>query len=256
MAGSARAESDQPAPFDPTATSARLLGWCGDALSQVLRVVLRVDITVSGLEPQAFAGGPVVIAANHLSLVDTPLIRYLLPTAVRDRTFTVGARDFFAPAPSDRGIRRIARQLLCDCIVGSYRVCLIGRGDDMGDGLAKIRALLRDGWNVILFPEGTRSRTGTMGRFRSGVAQIARESAVAVLPVHIRGTESILPVGGRWIHSAPLAVTFGHPMRVCADESNLEFLGRLRAEIESLGRACAAQESPLPRDSSDPHDGR
>jgi 1-acyl-sn-glycerol-3-phosphate acyltransferase len=253
---SARSESEQPVPFDPTVTSARLLSWCGDTLSQVMRVLLRVDIAVSGLETHAFAEGPVVIAANHLSLVDTPLIRHLLPTAVRDRTFTVGARDFFAPAPSDRGIRRIARQLLCDCIVGGYRVCLIGRGDDMGDGLPKIRWLLSQGWNVIFFPEGTRSRTVTMGRFRSGVAQIARDSAVAVVPVHIRGTQSILPVGGKWIHSAPLEVRFGHPMRISTDESNLEFLGRLRTEIESLGRTCAAQESPLPRNTCDPDGSR
>lgn len=225
---------ESPVPEAPVSTS-RMMCWCGDRVSELLRTGLRVNIKVLGVDASTFAAGPVVIAANHLSLVDTPLLRYVLPPTIRDRTFTVGARDFFAPAPSDRGVRRIFRHLLCGCIVGTYRVCLIGRGDDMGDGLPKIRSLLAQGWNIILFPEGTRSRTGALGRFRSGVAQIARESEAAVLPVHIRGTEGILPVGGRWIRSAPLTVTFGQPMRVGGDESNAEFLGRLRGQIASLG---------------------
>lgn len=229
------------AMLEAPATTSQVMCWCGDRVSEFLRLILQVNVKVLGLDVSTFAAGPVVIAANHLSLVDTPLIRYVLPPAIRDRTFTVGARDFFAPAPSDRGVRRVSRHLLCSCIVGTYRVCLIGRGDDMGDGLPKIRSLLAQGWNVILFPEGTRSRTGAMGRFRSGVAQIARESGVAVLPVHIRGTQGILPVGGRWIRSAPLTVTFGQPMRVGGDESNAEFLVRLRDQIASLGSVAESR---------------
>lgn len=231
----------ESAMSEASATTSRMMCWCGDRVSDFMRLILQVNVKVLGLDASAFAAGPVVIAANHLSLVDTPLIRYVLPPTIRDRTFTVGARDFFAPAPSDRGVRRVFRHLLCGCIVGTYRVCLIGRADDMGDGLPKIRSLLVQGWNVILFPEGTRSRTGAMGRFRSGVAQVARESGAAVLPVHIRGTEGILPVGGRWIRSAPLTVTFGQPMRVGGDESNAEFLGRLRGQIALLGSVAESR---------------
>jgi 1-acyl-sn-glycerol-3-phosphate acyltransferase len=201
-----------------------ILRWIGNRESSLVRALWQITIEVHGLD-----------AANHRSLLDTVVLRYVLDPRVRALTATVGARDFFAPAPTDRGMRRLLRSALCAYIVGTYRVCLIGRGDDMGDGVGRITALLAAGWHVILFPEGTRSRSGALGRFRSGVAHLARSSSARVVPVWLGGTDQLLPVGARWLHGGHLTVRAGAPMTVRTDETNGEFLDRLKASMVALG---------------------
>lgn len=215
----------------------RLLTRIGDLESEVLRRLFRIGVVASGFDAAKFASGPVIIAANHLSLVDTVLLRYVLPPEVRRRTATIGARDFFAPGDADRGLRRVVKSISCGYIVSTYRVCLIGRGDDMGDGIPRIDRLLRDGWHVILFPEGTRSRDGRLGRFRMGVAHLAGQADVSVLPVWIGGTDGVMPVGRPWLRSGTVEARAGRLMRRGADEGSVEFLSRMRDEIERLGRS-------------------
>ncbi len=206
----------------------------GDVESALVRRLCRVTIRSSGLNTHAFDAGPTIIAANHRSLIDTPLLRHVLPPRVRDCTVTIGARDFFAPSASDRGVRRVLRTMLCAYVVGTYQVCLIGRGDDMGDGVDRISALLQAGWHVILLPEGTRARTGELGRFRSGVAHLARENGARVLPVGLLDSDRLMPVGGHWIHGGTVTVRAGDPLTVQPGESTSAFLDRLRAAISGL----------------------
>jgi 1-acyl-sn-glycerol-3-phosphate acyltransferase len=211
-----------------------VLSWIGNRESSIVRNLWRISVDAKGIDSSAFHSGSTIIAANHRSLLDTVVLRYVLPPSIRAKTATVGARDFFAPGVSDRGVRWLMRSVLCWYIVGTYRVCLIGRGDDMGDGVGRITALLTNGWHVILFPEGTRSRDGELGRFRSGVAHLARCSSARVLPVWLGGTDSLMPVGARWLHRGTITVRGGEPMTVRPDETNSAFLDRLRASIVGL----------------------
>ncbi len=221
----------------PIPLSARVLPWFADRTAGLVRRAFRIRVSRAGFEPAKFASGPLVIAANHRSVLDAVLLRYVLPPQVRRRTVTIGARDFFAPAPTDRGARWVVRAVLCAYVVRAYRVCLIGRGDDMGDGVPAIMQAIEQGWNVILFPEGTRSRTGQMGRFRTGVAHIARATGAGVLPVWIAGTEDLLPVGARWLRTGAASLRAGEAIRVSEGESNRQFLDRMRAKIEELDEA-------------------
>ena len=221
-------------PWELVGPGPAVLRWIGNRESSLVRTLWRITVDAQGIDPSAFAAGPTIIAANHRSLLDTVVLRYVLHPSVRARTATVGARDFFAPGPSDRGVRWLMRSMLCSYIVGTYRVCLIGRGDDMGDGVERITALLANGWHVILFPEGTRSRSGELGRFRSGVAHLARLSSARVLPVWLGGTDDLMPVGARWLQRGTITVRGGEPMNVRPDESNGAFLDRLRAAIVAL----------------------
>lgn len=212
----------------------RLLPWLGDRKSDAVRLLFRVKVDWTGFDAEKFASGPLIIAANHRSLVDTVVVRLALPPAERRRTVTIGARDFFAPAETDRGLRWLVRAAVCQYIVRMYRVCLIGRGDDMGDGVPAITGAIARGWNVVLFPEGTRSRTKELGRFRMGVAHIARQTGARVLPVWISGTERVMPVGSRWLHSGAIRLFAGDPIQIGAGETNSEFLERMRGAIMGL----------------------
>ena len=217
-----------------TGPTASAFAWIGDRSSDLVEHACRVRFTSAGFDSAKFAEGPMILSANHRSLLDTAAIRHALPATIRARTATVGARDFFSPAATDRGVKLWFRTALCAYVVRTYRVCLIGRGDDMGDGVERITGLLQAGWNVILFPEGTRARGATLGRFRMGVAHIARVTHARVLPIWIEGSDGLLPVGGKFINPGPVHVNAGAPMRIGADESNGDFLARMRHEIEAL----------------------
>ncbi|MEN9641811.1 MAG: hypothetical protein RIR77_1000 [Planctomycetota bacterium] len=217
-----------------TGPTASAFAWIGDRSSDVVEHVCRVRFTSAGFDSGKFAEGPMILSANHRSLLDTAAIRHALPATIRARTATVGARDYFSPAATDRGVKLWFRTALCAYVVRTYRVCLIGRGDDMGDGVERITGLLQAGWNVILFPEGTRARGATLGRFRMGVAHIARLTHARVLPIWIEGSDGLMPVGGKFINAGPVHVNAGTPMRIGADESNADFLVRMRREIEAL----------------------
>ena len=217
-----------------TGPAANVFAWIGDRSSDLIKHACRVQFSSAGFDTAKFAEGPMILSANHRSLLDTAAIRHALPAVIRARTATVGARDFFSPSDTDRGVKRLLRTALCSYVVRTYRVCLIGRGDDMGDGVERITELLQSGWNVILFPEGTRARSASLGRFRSGVAHIARTTRARVLPIWIEGSERLLPVGGKFINTGAVHVNAGSPMRIGSAESNSEFLARMRCEIEAL----------------------
>ena len=80
-----------------------ILRWIGDRESSLVRALWRITIEVNGLDAEVFSSGPTIIAANHRSLLDTVVLRYALDPKVRVLTATVGARDFFAPAPTNSG---------------------------------------------------------------------------------------------------------------------------------------------------------
>lgn len=214
----------------------RSIAWFGDRLSDSVKLLLAIRFEATGFDAEKFTGGPTLIIANHVSLLDTLAIRHALPVSVRVRTATVGARDFFAPSDEDRGLRRLLRSATCAYVTNAYRVCLIGRGDDMGDGIPRIARFLREGWHVILFPEGTRSRTGSMGRFRMGFAHLAESTGAQVLPVWISGTDSVMPVGSPRLRHGAVSVRAGQPTRIGIGESHAEFLQRMRSEVEGLAR--------------------
>lgn len=217
------------------APASRATAWFGDRLSDSVKFLLGIRFESIGFDADKFASGPTLIIANHVSLLDTLAIRHALPASVRGRTATVGARDFFAPSGGDRGLRRAVRSATCAYVTHAYRVCLIGRGDDMGDGIPRIAALLQGGWHVILFPEGTRSRDGSLGRFRMGFAHLAERTGVPVLPVWVAGTESIMPVGSPMIRHGRVSVRAGCPTRIGEGESHGAFLQRMRAAVQELG---------------------
>jgi long-chain acyl-CoA synthetase len=72
--------------------------------------------------------------------------------------------------------------------------------------------LVDRGVSVLVFPEGERSQDGRVGQFRNGLAVMARELAVPVVPVAISGLERVLPRGALWPRRGRVVVTFGEPL--------------------------------------------
>ncbi|TXK18617.1 1-acyl-sn-glycerol-3-phosphate acyltransferase [Homoserinibacter sp. GY 40078] len=183
-----------------------------------------VKVTVVGARelrdvPKAF-----VVVANHSSHLDAPLILGALPRRLARYLAAGAAADYFFDVWWRRGLTAL--------FFNAFPV------DRSGSNPRSIsaRSLLDRGVPLLVFPEGTRSRTGRMGRFKPGAAALAIASAVPCLPVALVGAGIAHPRGSSWPKPGrlPVGVVFGAPMMATAGETAAEFTERLRAEIVRL----------------------
>lgn len=150
-------------------------------------------LSVEGALP---AGGCVVVA-NHGSHADAPALLAALGAGPAPRV--AAAADYWFTG----GVR----SQVCRTLVGGFAV---RRGGGGADDLAAALARLRAGHAVVVFPEGTRSRDGELGAFRSGAFRLAEAAGVPVVPVGIVGTRQLLPprADGR-LRRTPVTVRIG-----------------------------------------------
>jgi 1-acyl-sn-glycerol-3-phosphate acyltransferase len=162
------------------------------------RVVLGATggLRVSGAA--ALPAGPCVIVANHSSHADTAALIAALPA--RRRPVVAAAADYWFGG----GCRAWSCRMLC----AAFPVRRAGGGSA---DLAAAARLLAAGHDVIVYPEGTRSRDGRIGDFHRGAARLAALAGVPLVPAGITGTRTLLPPGGP-ARRAPVAVRFGAPL--------------------------------------------
>ena len=96
--------------------------------------------------------------------------------------------------------------------------------------------VLAAGWNLLIFPEGTRSVDGWTGRFQMGAAHLACEHRVPVVPVAHRGTFAAMPRGQGWPGPGrrSLTIRFGEPLVPGHDERPRTFAPRIREAVAGL----------------------
>jgi 1-acyl-sn-glycerol-3-phosphate acyltransferase len=176
----------------------------------------------TGKEKLANLKGPVILVANHASHMDTPVILAALPRRLRKRTAVAAAADYF-----------YKNRLVAAAVSLVFNTVPIER---RGGGLAKsgggghLDQLLDQGWNLLLYPEGTRSRDGDTGRVRRGAAVLAAAHNLSIVPIRVTGTRDAMPPGRLWpkrIHGKLVSkrhrieVSFGEPIRPMEDTSAL-----------------------------------
>jgi 1-acyl-sn-glycerol-3-phosphate acyltransferase len=176
---------------------------------------------VQGAEHLARLDEPVIVCPTHGSHLDTSALRLALGSHYRRRLAPAVAADYFQASR----VRWFFAAWL-----GAFPFVRSASPDSM----AAAEALLARGWNILVFPEGTRTRTGDVGVFKPGVGLIAKRSGRPVLPVKIIGTHEILPVGARRPHRGQVEVRFGAPMSLSPGEGVRAFMARLEAAVRSL----------------------
>ena len=179
---------------------------------------------VRGREHLDALDGPFLVAPSHASHLDVSALRLAIGRRHRRRLAPAVAADYF-------GVSRI--RWFFAAWLGAFAFDRSGHGGHRS--IDQALQLLRDGWNVLVFPEGTRSRSGEVGRFRPGIGLLAARSGRPVLPVRILGTHAVLPPGSRRPHRAPVEVRFGAPLRIEEDEDPRRFAARLEGVVRKLG---------------------
>ena len=146
--------------------------------------------------------GGVIVAANHVSYLDPPVIGVALK-----RRPTYIAKEYLFRVPLIGGVVR-------GC-------CFPVKHDKPQPSVIKEAVTrLKGGGVLVLFPEGSRSTDGNFLDAKRGVGMIACISSVPIVPTLIEGTDRALPVGAKLLRPAKIKVVFGKPLTVRGNETD------------------------------------
>jgi len=171
--------------------------------------------------------GPVVLVANHSSHLDTPAILRALPAAWRRRTVVAAAADHF-----------YRHRFVASGVSLLFNTVPVSRAGGGADALEHIQELVADGWNLLIYAEGTRSRDGSVREMRSGAALVAQRHRIPIVPVRVTGTHAAMPPSASWPHRIKgrllsrrhqVEVAFGAPLVPRPDETPAQLMARVSA---------------------------
>ena len=157
-----------------------------------------------GREVLGSIDGPVIFAANHLSVADNPAVLLALPWRWRLRLATAASEEVM------RGRGRV-QSFFAAFISNGFHISQTG---PIRASMAYCANLVEARWSLLFFPEGIRSDDGELGKFKPGIGLLASAIGVPVVPVHIKGTDSVLAKGGSRPHRGTIEVRFGQPIRI------------------------------------------
>jgi 1-acyl-sn-glycerol-3-phosphate acyltransferase len=169
------------------------------ALGPVLRLVFRPHVEGAENVPDE---GPAILASNHLSYADWLFMPLTLPRRV---TFVAKAEYFTTP-----GVKGWFQKKFFS---GAGQVPIDRSGASAAEGaLSSARRILESGELFGIYPEGTRSHDGRLYRGKTGVARLALETGVPVIPVAVLGTDVVAPPGKKFGTFTRPGVRFGKPL--------------------------------------------
>ncbi|HEY8812696.1 MAG TPA: lysophospholipid acyltransferase family protein [Candidatus Dormibacteraeota bacterium] len=187
--------------------------------------------TVEGEEWVQELDRPVILASNHTSHADTPLLLYALGDRVRERTVVAAAADYFYN-------RRLVG-FLTSLWLNTFPFSRTGSPREV---LHRSSQLLKSGWNLLVFPEGTRSPNGALQEFTPGVGHLATENRVDVIPMHLRGAHRIMPKGRDLPLPARATIRIGKPLKVAEGETSRSFADRVEKAVHALADGTESVE--------------
>lgn len=184
----------------------------------MLQRLCRFQWEQQGLEELLRLTPPWILAANHTSHADTAAILDVLPQRLRDRTAVAAAWDVFGRSP---------RPLQVLTAAGFHAFAFKRHGNPLCSLRTSIQ-LINRGWNLLIYPEGTRCNDGRIQAFKPGVALIAKVTSRPVVPVFVTGGNEVLPPGAVWPRSGTILVRFRKPIWYRQTDSPESFVQRLR----------------------------
>lgn len=182
-----------------------------------------------GLEHLAGLHSGVLFAPNHLSHLDQPCVLNTLPENYRHRTLTAARSEFFGDW--DNIFEWLAKGFCFEFCTTVLNVFPISQTGAFKSSLLHAGKMIDKGYSIMLFPEGRRPWDGSLQPFKQGVAILARELKIPVIPIKIEGIQDVFPRGAKWPKRGRVTVKYGKAMFYNNCESLSVFTERLRNTI-------------------------
>ena len=170
-----------------------------------------------------------VLVCNHQSHLDMPCLGAALPISWIHRAFPAVAVDYFF----NNGPRSAFFAIMINALP-------FEREGDTDQSLQLCRQLLQSGDNILMiFPEGTRSQSGNVGRFRSGIGRLVEGSEAVVVPCHLEGAHLAFPKGTVIPKPVKLRLRIGaarNYSRLPTGRDTIDYISRdLESAVRALG---------------------
>lgn len=195
-------------------------------------------LQVEGIERLRDVQGPVIFVCNHITAIDPAIILLALPARLRHRLAVAMAgellRDWRYPV-SKSGIFKRARYRIQHFLVTLlFNVFPLPQQSGFRRSFAFAGESLERGYNVLVFPEGARTKSGEMGEFRNGTGLLVAQTAAPVVPVRIDGLFELKQKGRYFARAGEIRVSFGEPVTFEPGTSAAEITAQLAESVKRL----------------------
>lgn len=201
-------------------------------IGPILRILGRPRVSGTQNLPTS---GPVIIAGNHLTVVDS----FFLVLLMRRRVTFIAKSEYF----TGRGIKGAALRWFYSA---TGQVPVDRRGADASaPALAAAKSILRQGKVWAVYPEGTRSPDGRLYKGKTGLARVAIETGAPVVPLVMYGTLAVNPVGSRMWRPGKVRMVVGEPLdftRYAGGENSKVILRAVTDEVMAALATLSGQE--------------
>ncbi len=187
-------------------------------------------LRVEGLERVDFSK-PHVFVANHQSIIDICALFRALPVPLR---FVIK--------------QELARVPFVGWYARAMGMLFIERGHarEAAVRLHGVVSIVRAGASLCAFPEGTRSRDGSVGPFKGGAFQVALQAGVPVVPIAIDGSGSVLPASGFRVRPGTITLRIGEPIATAGLHASDRHALAKAAHDAVTTMKCQAGDRPIP----------
>ena len=184
--------------------------------------------------------GGAIFVSNHSSALDAVVMLQALPNRYRYRAFVVAAADSI--------FKRRWEGMLTQLLINTFP---IPRAGGARPALDRLKEHLAHRWSVVIFPEGTLSRTGNIGTFKKGAAILAIDAGVPIVPAYVEGLYEIFPRFRHIPRRHPATITFGEPLYPQPGEDYDAFIARVEEAVRTLaGPKGQLRDTPAPTGSA------
>jgi long-chain acyl-CoA synthetase len=199
---------------------------------------------VRGRENLRGVRGPVLVISNHVTYVDIGCVLAALPPKFRHRLATAMEAERLSGMrhPSRMGwFMRAVNRMNYFLVIALFNVFPLPKQTGFRQSFAFTGELADNGWNVLVFPEGERSKDGSMQPFRAGIGLLATNLRLPVVPVRIDGLWELAQarLANPWLRlrrvpKGSVKVTIGAPVKFVADMSAEEIARELEKRVAEL----------------------
>jgi 1-acyl-sn-glycerol-3-phosphate acyltransferase len=167
--------------------------------------------------------GGAIFVSNHSSALDAVVMLQAVPSRFRYRAFVVAAADSI--------FKRKWEAMLTELLINTFP---IPRSGGARPALDRLKEHLGHHWSVVIFPEGTLSRTGNIGTFKKGAAILAIDAGVPIVPAYVDGLYEVFPRFRRIPRRHPASIKFGDPLYPESGEDYDRFIARVEQTVRTL----------------------